>query len=159
MRKANREIKTRDGILSVISGAVVCRIGMYAEGEVYIVPMNFGFDIEESGTLILYFHCANEGKKLDMIAKNPEVCFEMDTAREFVASDTEDACGSTMNYESIIGHGRIEVLTDHEERVKGLTCLMKHYSAGDSFLFDERELSRTIVLKLCVRSCTGKRLP
>jgi len=157
MRKANREIKDRDGILAVIQNSDVCRIGLYADGQVYIVPMSFGFDMDESGALTLYFHCANEGRKLDMIAKNPEVCFEMDTDHMYVPGEDGKACNSTMNYASVIGNGHIEILTDEDERISALTTIMKHYSKKEHFDFDAAILKQTTVLKLTAYSYTGKR--
>jgi len=159
MRRINREITQTDDIVKTIEASDVCRLGLYADGEVYIVPMNFGYETDDAGALTLYFHCANEGRKLDMIAKNPEVCFEMDTGHMFVPGKGENACGATMNFESIIGYGTIEVSTDEKERIRALTQIMKHYTAGESFTFDEKVLLKTTVLKLRVRTCTGKRLP
>jgi len=41
------------------------------EGKIpYIVPMNFGYEMAD-GALSLYFHCANEGRKINIIKKNP----------------------------------------------------------------------------------------
>ena len=157
MRKANREIKDRDGILDIIKGSDVCRLGLYAENQVYIVPMNFGFDMDESGALTLYFHCANEGRKLDMIAENPEVCFEMDTNHLYVPAKDEKACNSTMKYASLIGNGYIEILQDENERIYALTQIMRQYSKEANFKFGAEALKKTTVLKLTAHSYTGKR--
>jgi nitroimidazol reductase NimA-like FMN-containing flavoprotein (pyridoxamine 5'-phosphate oxidase superfamily) len=158
MRKANREIKDRDGILAVIKDSDVCRIGIYADGEVYIVPMNFGYSLSDDRRLTLYFHCANEGRKLDMIAKNPQVCFEMDTNHRFIPGEDDKACSATMTYISLIGNGYIEILTDKDERINALTQIMQHYSEEEHFEFDAEALKQTTVLRLNVHSYTGKRL-
>ena len=158
MRKANREVKDRAGIVSIIEASEVCRIGMYAAGEVYIVPMNFGYDMAEDGTLTLYFHCANEGRKLDMIAVNPDVGFEMDTGHVLVKSPDGRACDYSMKYSSIIGNGRIEIVTPPEEKLHALTRLMQHYSGGDSYHLDEAMIASTTALRLTASKYTGKRL-
>ena len=165
MRRANLELKDRAGIIAVLEESDVCRIGMYADGEVYIVPMNFGYELSDAGMLTLYFHCAGEGRKLDMIAKNPEVCFEMDTGHFLVRDESgnavngkgSDACSYLMHYSSIIGNGRIEIITDHEDKISALTQLMKHYSDEDSFEFNEKTLARTTVLRLTSTSFTAKK--
>jgi nitroimidazol reductase NimA-like FMN-containing flavoprotein (pyridoxamine 5'-phosphate oxidase superfamily) len=157
MRKANREIiDLLDDILTVIKESDVCRIGLYADGQVYIVPLSFGFDMNKDGCLTLYFHCANEGRKLDMIAKNPHVCFEMDTNHRFVPGEEDKACGSTMIYSSLIGNGYIEILNGENERIEALSQIMRHYSKKEHFEFDEDVLNRTTVLKLTAHSYTGK---
>ena len=157
MRKADREIQEAEGILSILKKADVCRLGLFAEGNVYIVPLNFGFDLSDDGVLTLYFHCANEGRKLDMIAKNPDVCFEMDIASDYVPPSGGSACSASMNYASIIGNGIVEVLQNNDERILGLTKLMQHYGNEDGFHFDDKALRLTTVLRLRARSYTGKR--
>ena len=156
MRKSNRALNDQAAIESVLADSDVCRIGMYADGEVYIVPMNFGYILGDDGTLTLYFHCANEGRKLDMIRQNPEVCFEMDTAHRLIPGEGGKACGYSMNYASLIGVGRIGILKDKDERIHALTQIMRHYSDNDSFTFDETMLRLTTVLRLKARTYTGK---
>lgn len=35
----------------------------------YIIPLNYGYTYED-GKLVIYFHCAKEGRKLDILKKN-----------------------------------------------------------------------------------------
>ena len=156
MRKAEREIKDIVGIRSVLDTADVCRLGIYSKGEVYIVPMSFGFELTDDGILTLFFHCANEGRKLDMIAENPEVCFELDVVRKLIPPATDYACDSSVSFSSVIGNGHIEILTVNQDRIDALTMLMKKYSDLDNFHFNEKALAATTVLKLTASSYTGK---
>ncbi|MDR0875797.1 MAG: pyridoxamine 5'-phosphate oxidase family protein [Clostridiales Family XIII bacterium] len=177
MRKANREITDRGELAAVLENCDVCRIGLLPDGVScpYIVPMNFGYefggdvdgensddngddngDDKDSGGLTLYFHCAREGRKLDIIAQNPNVCFEMDCAHELKPGDAP--CAYSMNFESIIGSGRISVCTEQEERLHGLTQIMRKYSTENEFRFSEKALDLTVILKLTVSEFTGKRL-
>lgn len=79
MRKAQREIKDFDGILTVLDGCQTIRLGLYDEQFPYVVPLSFGWE-SVGGKLLIYFHCAKEGKKVDLIAKNNAVCLEADTS-------------------------------------------------------------------------------
>ena len=74
MRRKEKEIKDRKEIISILQKAKICRIGLSENNKPYIVPMNFGY---KEGCL--YFHCANEGRKIGIIKKNNNVCFEIDT--------------------------------------------------------------------------------
>ncbi|HNU36204.1 MAG TPA: pyridoxamine 5'-phosphate oxidase family protein, partial [Methanomassiliicoccales archaeon] len=85
MRKAEREIKDQGELEDVIRRAEVCRLAMVDDGEPYIVPMNFGF---RKGTF--YFHCAKEGRKLEVLRKAPRVCFELEAGVQLVRG--EKAC-------------------------------------------------------------------
>jgi nitroimidazol reductase NimA-like FMN-containing flavoprotein (pyridoxamine 5'-phosphate oxidase superfamily) len=154
MRKANREVKDRAELIDILNKCDVCRVAFFDEEYPYIVPMNFGVLFEEN--LKLYFHCAVEGKKLDLMKRNNRVSFEMDCSHQLLTA--ENACEYSMNYESLIGFGEIRVLTDREERIMGLTQIMKQYGRNENLNFDEEVLSRTVILELIAESFMGKRL-
>ena len=80
-------------------------IALNDDGFPYMVPLNFGMDIED-GQLYLYFHCAMQGKKLDLIRKDNRATFEMDCDHNFILYDERMSC--TMGYSSVVGHGIIE---------------------------------------------------
>jgi len=157
MRKANREIKYRDGLAAVIETCDACRIGLIdrASDEVYIVPLNFGYDFADDGRLTLWFHCAREGRKLDIIGEGVKAGFEMDCNHVITAGET--ACKFSMKYESIIGTGFIAPVADTSARMHGLERLMAHYG-GAGLPFSEEALALTTVLRLDVETFTGKRL-
>ncbi|MDR1953948.1 MAG: pyridoxamine 5'-phosphate oxidase family protein [Clostridiales Family XIII bacterium] len=155
MRKADREVKNADELKAILEKCDVCRLGLAADDVPYIVPMNFGYEYTD-GNLTLYFHCAGEGKKLDILTQNPQVCFEMDCSHELKKSDRP--CGYSMNYESIIGNGVAEICHERDEKIYGLTRLMEKYSDARTFEFPERELERVTVVRVAATSFTGKRL-
>jgi len=43
----------------------------------YVVTVNFGYDDK-----YIYFHSNQKGKKVEMIASNPNVCFELNYGGE-----------------------------------------------------------------------------
>lgn len=153
MRRKDREIAEDEIIRDIIDRADVCRIAMAAENEPYIVTMNFGFIPEGRG--ILYFHCANEGRKLDMIRKNSHVCFQMDTDHRLYGG--EKGCDWGMNFSSVVGYGNISILTDTGDKKRGLDCIMKQYAGEKIFTYDEKVLSRTTILRLDITEMTGKK--
>lgn len=61
MRRTDREITDELEKINVIEECKVCRIGMNDDGNVYIVPLNFGYTYNDS-RLVLYFHCAKAGR-------------------------------------------------------------------------------------------------
>jgi len=73
MHRAEKEIKHREEIESLLKEAEIGRLGTCVDGEPYVVPLSFAY---HDGKIV--FHCAKRGKKLDNIAKNPQVCFEVD---------------------------------------------------------------------------------
>ncbi|HUT26686.1 MAG TPA: pyridoxamine 5'-phosphate oxidase family protein [Methanomassiliicoccales archaeon] len=149
MRKSEREITDLDELDQVIMRAEVCRLGMVDDGEPYIVPMNFGY---RRG--VFFFHCAQEGRKLDIIRRNPGVCFELESDVRLIGGDRP--CQWTSSFRSVIGMGNATVVLDDIGKREGLEAIMDHYAKGP-FDFDEHPLSLTAVIRVVVERMSGKR--
>ena len=154
MRRNEREITGIAEIESVISRCDVCRIAFSDNNVPYIVTMNFGYSGGAEKTL--YFHSAWEGRKIDLIGRNNYVCFEMDTDHNLVTGP--EACDFTMKYSSVVGWGKIEIITDEKEKEAGMNSLMQHYSNRKEFTYSGSVFKRTSVLKLVIETMTGKRV-
>ncbi len=154
MRKKNREVTDLNEISDIIAKCDVCRIAFFDAEYPYIIPMNFGFEILGS-EVSLYFHCAKEGRKLELAEKNPRVAFEMDCGHNLLLGATD--CNSTMEYESVCGNGIIEFL-EGSDKIYGLTQIMKQYVKKDSYDFEEKDLKFATVFKITVKEICGKRL-
>jgi nitroimidazol reductase NimA-like FMN-containing flavoprotein (pyridoxamine 5'-phosphate oxidase superfamily) len=152
MRRSDREINDRELIDSLIRECDVCRLAFAAADVPYIVTMNFGFSAGDKR--VLWFHCAPEGRKLDLMAKNNRVCFEMDTAHELTKGP--EACDWGMNFKSVVGYGKLYIVEDEAERQHGLACLMEHYGWQGNPVFGEKILKRTKVLRLDIDEISAK---
>lgn len=106
----------------------------------------------KEGKIELYFHGAMEGTKYDLIEKDNRASFEMDCEHKLVTELERGNC--TMEYESVIGQGHIEMLHE-DEKYDALCILMKHYHQED-FPFNKSVMPRTKVFKLVVEKVTGK---
>ncbi len=152
MRRSDREVKEFEDIVAIMEKCDVCRIALNNDGYPYILPLNFGMCVM-GDKIELYFHGAMEGTKYDLIEKDNRVSFEMDCEHELVTESERGNC--TMKYESVIGQGHIEILSD-DEKYNALCILMKHYHQED-FLFNKAVMPNTKVIKLVVERITGKR--
>jgi nitroimidazol reductase NimA-like FMN-containing flavoprotein (pyridoxamine 5'-phosphate oxidase superfamily) len=155
MRKSEYEIKDKSTLISILDASDVCRIGLAGGEAPYIVPLNFGYEWNDSG-LTLFFHGAGEGRKHDLIAANPHAGFEMDCGHRLVPDELP--CDYAMYYQSIIGSGLISVITDQDEKIAALTRIMRKYSDAETFEFAEEALAVTTVFKLAATEFTGKQL-
>lgn len=155
MRKSNREITSPEALRQVLDSCDVCRLGLSDEGQPYIVPLNFGYRWDDHG-LVIYCHCAREGRKLDILTRNHRVCVEFDQRHELKAG--ERACQWSMNFESIIGEGEAALVSDAAERLDGLCLIMQHYSDRKTWDFDETVLAVTAVIRIKIGNVSGKRL-
>ena len=150
MRKAEREIKDRKEVLSVVDRCQTIRLGLADEKFPYVVPLSFGWE-ESDGNIFVYFHCAKEGKKIDLIDKNNAVCLEADVLGGYVKTER----GVTADYKSIIAYGYAERVFD-SDAVHGIELLLKHcdikgYSAKGCVLTDA-----VAVYRIRIESITGK---
>ena len=152
MRRKDREITDFDEIVAIMRRCDACRLAFNDGDYPYIVPLNFGLDVQD-GTVYLYFHSAREGKKIDLLRNNNRVTFEMDCNHRIILYDERMSC--TMGYESMMGHGIIELLPE-EEKYEALKILMRQYHNED-FAFNTKMMKATAVMRLTVTDMTGKR--
>jgi uncharacterized protein len=90
----------------LLSSQVVGRIGCHYNGTTYVVPISYAYDGDS-----VYAH-TGEGMKLDMMRKNPNVCFEVDNLQDMA------------NWQSAICMGTFEELKDSKERTPALEKLL-----------------------------------
>lgn len=155
MRRSDREVTNIEDIEEIIKKCDVCRLALANDNIPYIIPMNFGYTLSE-GKLALYFHCANVGKKLDMIRINSNACFEMDCSHKLITGET--ACDYSMEYESIIGNGIISIIKDNDHKSMALNTIMKKYSAIENAIYEDKMLNAVTVFVLEAADFSAKRL-
>ena len=148
MRRKDKEVTDKKAIEDIILRSTVCRLGMCDRHYPYIVPLCFGF---KDNTL--YFHSAPKGKKIDILKKNPNVCFEFDIFTQVIKS--AKACKWGMTYRSVIGYGKASFVTDENLKRQAFDIIMKQYADG-SFLYEETSLTSTVIIKVNIESMTGK---
>lgn len=148
MRRKEKQITDQDQIEDIIKQVKVCRLGLSDNGQPYIVPLHFGYDHP-----FLYFHGADSGRKLDILAANPQVCFEFDELIKI--NKHASACNWGTSYTSIIGEGTARILVDPEEKIKGLNCIMAQYSSR-THEFGAKDLAETAVIEVKILEMTAK---
>ena len=149
MRRKEKEIIDKSQIESIIRKSMVCRLGLADNGTPYVVPLCFGYD---NGAL--FFHSAKEGRKIEILKKNNQVCFEFDIAPEVKAGKT--ACAWGMKYRSVIGFGKASFIEDPAERRKALDVIMRQYADGD-FEYSDKSFEKALMIKVEIESMTGKK--
>lgn len=152
MRRIDREIKDPAVIAEILEECDSCSVALHDEPAPYIVPLSFGYTYA-GGVMALYFHCAREGKKLDLLRRNPNAGFQMDCAHKLLVNEAAERYSTA--YKSLIGRGTLEELQGEDKR-HGLTVLMRHYVPERTFAFDERVLGGVAVLRLAVEEYAAK---
>ena len=153
--KREREVTDINEIKEILDKSMIVHIGMIDGDEPYVVPMNYGYTLED-GELCIYLHGATVGRKLDIIKTNPKVFFEMEC--DVTPFEGKVACQYGTTYASVMGLGTAEVLTDVNEKIDGLTKFMKTQT-GKDFTFDEKMVSIVSVIKITAKYFTAKKRP
>ena len=148
MRRKDKQINDIAAIEDILSRATVCRLALCEDNRPYVVPLCFGY---KDNTL--YFHCAGQGKKLDILRKNNNVCFEIDIDCKIIKAD--QACDWGMKYKSVIGFGKAVFIKDVELKRKALDVIMQQYSGG-TFEYPANALKNIVVINVEIESMTGK---
>lgn len=154
MRRSDREVTDIDQIMEIVDQARILHLGMFAEGYPYVVPLHYGYEYE-NGVLTFYLHSAGEGRKLDLIRANPNVCVELEANVELV-SGHDIPCRYGAAFSSVIGTGKAEIVCEEQEKIKGLKLLMVHQT-GREFDMNETMAAGVAVLKVTVTDFTAKK--
>ncbi len=156
MTRREREITDRESILQILDSARVVHLGMADGDEPYVVPMNYGYTMDEEGKLTLYLHGATQGRKLDVMRKNPKVFLEMECGVQPFSGDV--ACRYGMAYSSLMGRGIAVMVEDPAEKMEAMSILMKTQTGGD-FTFNEKLVKVVSVIRIDVLEYTAKHRP
>lgn len=153
MRKIDRKVTDPAAINAIIEEMDAIRVGFFDGDEVYIVPLSFGYE-ENDGKYAFYMHGAKVGRKADLVKQCDKAGFELDRA---IQVQTDPApCDHTVTYNSVIGHGAIEEVTDFDEKVKGLNLIMKQNTGKGDWDFPEKMVQATFVIKITADWLTCK---
>ena len=155
MPKRERQVTDEKQILHILDTAKVLHLGLAVNDEPYVVPMNYGYTMED-GKLVLYLHSAVRGKKLDMIRANPRVFFELDC--DLAPFEGQKPCQYGLVYSSVMGRGTASILEDVEEKKRAMVYLMKTQTQKD-FEFRDEWVSIVAVIRIDVEEYTAKHRP
>lgn len=155
MRRSDREITDSSAIESFIAKEQIIRIAFYDDGDIYIVPVNYGY-IRENGKYSFYFHGARAGRKFELAKSSPKVGFEIDGRYELL--EAEIACDFSAKFQSVIGTGTLSIVEDKTEKILGLNCLMKQTTNKTEWEYKDEMLNGVAVFRLDVEkmSCKAK---
>lgn len=155
MTRRERQITDIDEIIKILDNSKVLHLGMVDGDEPYVVPMNYGYTLEDD-KLTLWLHGARQGRKIDVMRANPKVFFEMECNLQ--PFEGEVACKYGLSYSSLMGRGIAEIIEDVETKKNALSFLMKTQT-GKDFEFEDKMASVVGVIRIDVLEYTAKHRP
>jgi uncharacterized protein len=154
MRRKEKEITEKVVIEEILREQEVGRLATSVGDEPYVVPINY---VYHDGKII--FHSHKDGTKMANIAKNPKVCFEVDSG-EIVKA--EKPCNYSWRYMSVIVKGRVKVLSEPAERLVAMRRISDKYAPGKGKALTMDELAKNpqlILAEIVIDEMTGKKSP
>ena len=153
MRRKDREIRDPARMNEIIRSCFCCRLGFQDGEDVYIVPLNFGFE-EQEGRRVFYFHGALEGRKIDLVRSKGRAGFELD--RGYELKEGELPCQYSARFQSVVGWGRVSMIEEEKEKQHALRMLMDHYTGRKNWKFPENMMKQMGIFKLEVEEISCK---
>ncbi|MDE7421647.1 MAG: pyridoxamine 5'-phosphate oxidase family protein [Muribaculaceae bacterium] len=145
MRKASRQMDAA-WALDVLCKAPYVTVSMVRpDGTPYGVPLSLAMKNDST----FYFHCADEGEKIDCIKHNPIV--SLSAVSKCSPKYEEEKNNFTEHYNSAIAIGKADFVTDREEKILALRLICERFLPKYMDHFDEtiaRSLDRTTIVKV-----------
>lgn len=152
VRRQNRILEDKNRIKELLQDSEYgfLSLGVEENGYGYGIPISYAYNVKTNS---LYFHCAPEGQKLDIISRNDKVSFCVVGVTKPIANQF------TTLYESAIAFGKAVLNLSDEEKRKALRLLVKKYSPGFEELGEKymgKSWDRTTVFKVEIEHITAK---
>ena len=145
MRKARRQ-KDAEWAFEVFDKAPYVTVSMTRpDGSPYGVPLN----LVRKGDDTFYFHCAEEGEKLDCLRDNPVV--SLSAVSKCTPKYEEEKNNFTEYFHSAMALGNAEIVEDDSEKIEALRLLCTRFLPKYMDHFDEaiqRSLDITTVVRI-----------
>ena len=151
LRKKEREITNSDEIHNILEKNQIVTIAMCHENHPYLVSFNYLYEKSQN---CLYFHCANEGKKIDYLTKNPEVCGEILENHGYATGECSHY------YRSVHFEGKVSFIQDTEEKRAMLKSMIEHFEEEPESLITrfikKGNLASVSIGRITITHTTGK---
>lgn len=141
---------------SILKQAKVGRMALCDGSKPYIIPLNYLYDKGK-----IAFHCAFEGKKLEIMTKNPNCCFEVDEFKGDVTYHYETQCH--LDYDSVLAFGKARIERNEEEKARLLQLFSEQYNErykrptdAGGLRIDKKKASECCIVVIDVEELTGR---
>jgi hypothetical protein len=143
-------IESRTEMEQILREETIGYLAVCTDGQPYVVPLNYSY---HEGRIL--FHCALEGKKLDCIRANPNVCFAVGRQSGEVRRHAVGAV-CHVDSDSVICYGTARVLDAPEERTAALNSFNRSFWPKADDVPMERVVKCGVV-EITVSEMTGRR--
>jgi len=154
LRRKDKAI-TDEGVLrEIIEGQKFMTLAMCQGDEPYLATLSYGYDADAN---CFYFHCAQAGRKIDVLTANPVVWGQIIEDGGYLPGQCDHA------FRTVQFRGRVTFLEEMEEKRHALTLMIDVLEPDpgpvkERLLVDKR-VGPVRVGKVTVELMTGKQSP
>ena len=150
MRRNDKKIESECDIIEILQRGEICFLSMVDDGKPYVVPLNYGY---ADGAL--FFHSAPEGRKIDVLKGDPQVCFTVARQRGEVQRHAEGSV-CHVDSDSVICCGRARTVEDLRERQSVLDSF-NHSFRPDADPISLDDAAKCGAVEIEITEMTGRR--
>lgn len=153
MRRDDKEVIGTDEIFDILKRCTTINVGINSGEYPYVIPMTFGCKLEND-VISVYFHCAGEGRKWDLLKKDNRVCVEAHIYERVEMIGTDEI---TARFESVMGFGKACHIEDQKEKIAAMKIMLEHYNSSGFPATSCKGLSRVEAFRIDLEQVSGKR--
>jgi uncharacterized protein len=151
-RHPERGAYERDVIDSILDEALVCHVGFAIDGQPFVIPTIHARDGD-----VLYLHGSPGSRMLRNLRNGVDACVTVTLLDGLVLA--RSVYNHSMNYRSVVVIGRAREVTDREEKLRAMRCVVEHIVPGrweDARQPSEKEIKATTILALPLTEASAK---
>ena len=135
IRRKEKAIEDQKEMKDVIKKAAHVTIAICKDNVPYLVTLSHGYDPDQN---CIFFHCANEGKKIDYLNENNIVWGQALIDKGYV----QGACDHL--YLTTQFKGKVSFIEDFEEKKQALINMINKLDANPKHVIDEQLSEKSI---------------
>lgn len=143
-------IENREETEKIIRECKTCFLAMSDNNFPYVLPMNFAL---EGNWVIL--HSAQSGRMWETLKKNQNVCINWISGEELKWQDVRVGCSYRVKSKSVLIEGKVEIVSDFDEKTRCLKLLMSQYSDRE-FNFSKPAIENVGIIKVEIEKIAVK---
>ena len=152
LRRKDKEIADEAQVRAILREAKHITIAMSLGDEPYLATLSHGYD---EGRNCVYFHCAREGKKVEILRGNPRVWGQA------LLDDGYQQGSCDHLYRTAQFHGKVSFVEDQAEKEHALRVMIRHLDEDPEKIIAEQitphSTGRILVGRIDIDHMSGKR--
>jgi len=152
LRRKEKSIDSREELIHILKSCKYITVALCQNNEPYLATLSHGYDQERN---CLYFHCAKEGKKIDILKENNLVWGQALLDKGYVRGACDHLYATTQF------RGRVTLLDDFAEKKHALEVMIEGLENDPQKVKEaqltEKSIQRVQIGRIDIEYMSGKK--